>query len=391
MLQRQLRQTQKLEAIGRLSGGIAHDFNNLLTVISGYNDMIRAVLPADSETWEWAAEVAKAAERATALTNQLLAFSRREVTQPRVLSLNDMISDLDKMLGRIVGKDVRIALSLKPNLEHIKGDPGQISQVLTNLVINARDAMPRGGIVTIATASIEFNPSVAAEHGLAAGRYVHLSVSDVGCGMDQDTQQHLFEPFFTTKPKGEGTGLGLSIVYGIVSQLRGEISVASEVGVGTTFTIWLPATSEPPVERRRTATQTPIPISQNITVLLVEDDGGVRHLARQMLLKLGYIVYETADPQEAIRICGTVHIDVLLTDIVLPLMSGTDLAVTLLVSNEDLKILYMSGHIDDSILPQSCLDPGINFIRKPFTASRLNDQIMDVFKRRSQAPSASGI
>ena len=390
MLQSQLRQTQKLEAVGRLSGGIAHDFNNLLTVISGYNDMIRAELPVNSPTWEWAVEVSKAAEQATSLTNQLLAFSRREVTQPRVLCLNDMVTDLDKMLQRIVGEDIRIVISLQPKLENIKADPGQVSQMLTNLVINARDAMPQGGTVTIATDSVYFNPTVAAEPDMAPGLYIRLRVSDSGCGMDRETQQHLFEPFFTTKPRGKGTGLGLSIVYGIVSQLRGQISVASEVGVGTAFAICLPATTEQPIARRVAQAETPRPMSPDITILLVEDDGGVRHLARHMLLKFGYTVYETGDPLEAIRICSAIHIDVLLTDIVMPVMSGPDLAVTLLTSNEHLKVVYMSGHIDDSILPQSCMDPGINFIRKPFTATRLNEQIMDVRKQGCQLPSTTG-
>jgi PAS domain S-box-containing protein len=391
MLQSQLRQTQKLEAVGRLSSGIAHDFNNLLTVISGYNSMIQIDYPVGTEARDCAEQIAKASEQAASLTNQLLAFSRREITQLKVLNLNDIVRDLDKMLGRIVGKDITIVLSLEPSIGNIKADPGQISQMLTNLVVNAKDAMPRGGTLAISSRNVDISePETAHEYELPSGSYAQLTVADGGCGMDQDTQEHLFEPFFTTKPKGKGTGLGLSIVYGIVSQLRGAISVTSRLGVGTTFTICLPATVEQATENSVTperAPQSQFPF----TILLVEDDGAVRHLARYMLLKQGHTVYETADPREAIRISETVHIDVLLTDIVIPEMNGVDLAVRVLQSNPALRVLYMSGYIEDSSLPLSCLEPGFNFIQKPFTAAKLHSQLMAICTvgRQTAAPAAS--
>jgi two-component system cell cycle sensor histidine kinase/response regulator CckA len=387
MLQSQLRQTGKLETVGRLAGGIAHDFNNLLTVISGYNEMIMRKSSAESNMREWSIEVDKAAERAILLTNQLLAFSRREVTQPRVLNLNDSVQDLDKMLRRIIGVDVEIVLLLEPGIDNIRADAGQISQVLTNLVANARDAMPRGGTLTIATRSAHFDTSVAHhDFELPPGPYVQLTVTDTGGGMDQETREHLFEPFFTTKSKGRGTGLGLSIVFGIVSQLRGEISVSSQLGSGSTFTIYLPATAEP-LEKRVSAP--PLPVSPDVTILVVECDGDLRHLIRHMLLARGYTVYETADSREAIRICETVHIDVLLTDIVMPGMTGVELAARLLHSSTSLKILYMSGYVSDSIVPPEGLEPGHNFLQKPFTAARLNEQIINVLRTDGRANTAT--
>jgi two-component system cell cycle sensor histidine kinase/response regulator CckA len=239
-------------------------------------------------------------------------------------------------------------------------------------------------MLTITTATTHFDaPVQASEYELAPGPYAQLIVADNGSGMDQTTQEHLFEPFFTTKPKGKGTGLGLSTVYGIVSQLRGKISVTSQLGVGTSFTIALPITAELPTEKRIPAAPPLKPAYPDIAILLVEDDGEVRHLARHILLKQGYTVYESADPSEAIRICETVHIDVLLTDITMPNMNGVDLAVRVLESNPSIKVIYMSGYIDDAILPLSCLEPGFNFIQKPFTAARLQEQIVSVCTKRN--------
>ena len=385
MLQRQLRQTQKLEAVGRLSGGIAHDFNNLLTVISGYNEMILREISADDPIAAMSTEIQKAAERATSLTNQLLSFSRREVTEPRVLNLNEMVEDLDKMLHRLIGEDVRIVLSLAPGLCNVKADPGQISQLVTNLVVNARDAMPCGGTVTIATASAEVGisdgvPQQELRQELTPGSYAKLTISDNGAGMDEETRQHLFEPFFTTKPRGKGTGLGLSIVYGIVSQLRGDIRVSSDLGKGTTFTILFPATTEAYTEARSSVGQEEPLGARDISILLVEDDSGVRQLVRKMLLKSGYSVFETGDPGEAVRICEASPINLLLTDIVLPGMTGRELARQLRKGNATLKILFMSGYIDDSILPPKFLDKDAHFIRKPFTAASLCQQIDCMFR-----------
>jgi PAS domain S-box-containing protein len=387
MLQSQLRQTGKLETVGRLAGGIAHDFNNLLTVISGYNGMIMTALPPESEMREWSIQVDKAAERAVLLTNQLLTFSRREVTRPKVLNINDLVEDLHKMLRRIVGEDIRITLSLEPGIENVRADPGQISQVFTNLVANARDAMPRGGQLTIATRGAHFDTPVAHhEFELAPGPYVEITVTDTGTGMDQETREHLFEPFFTTKSKGKGTGLGLSIVSGIVAQLRGEISVVSKPGTGTTFTIYLPATREP-VERFMAAAS--VAASPDIAILIVEDDGDLRHLIRHMLLAESYTVYETADAQEAIRICQTVHIDLLLADVVMPDLNGFELAATLLRSNPSLRTMYMSGYVGDAVVPQESSGAGHNFLQKPFTAARLNEQIISLLHAPGKASRAN--
>jgi len=387
MLQSQLRQTGKLEAVGRLAGGIAHDFNNLLTVIAGYSDMITTELPAESEIGAWSVQVDKAAQRAILLTNQLLAFSRREVTQSRVLNLNDSVRDLDKMLRRIIGEDIKIAILLEGSIANVRADAGQISQVFTNLVANARDAMPRGGTLTIATRSAHFDTPVRDhESELPPGPYVQISVTDTGDGMDQETQEHLFEPFFTTKSKGRGTGLGLSIVFGIVSQLRGGISVTSQLGSGTTFTIYLPATTES-VEKFMAAT--PLPALPDTTILIVEDDGDVRHLIGHMLLAQGYTVYETAEASEAIRICKAVHIDVLLVDLIMPNITGMELAASLLLTNASLKILYMSGYGGDSIVLPEGLEPGRNFLQKPFTAARLNEQIIGILKSAGRTATAT--
>lgn len=387
MLQSQLRRTQKLEEVGRLSGGIAHDFNNLLMVVSGYNSMIMAELRPEDPLLAYAIEVDKAAERATALTNQLLSFSRREVTETKVLNLNEMVTDLDKMLRRIIGEDVKIALSLATGLYNTKADPGQISQMMTNLVVNARDAMPAGGAITIETGNVEISGPVGdAGQELEPGRYVKLTISDNGTGMDEETRQHLFEPFFTTKPPGQGTGLGLSIVSGIVSQLRGDISVSTQLGEGTRFSIRLPATEEQPIERNPALQELPRPANPEVTVLLVEDDGGVRHLVSHMLLKRGYTVYETSDPEEAARICQTVPINLLLTDIIMPDINGRELAARLIKTREGLRVLYMSAYIEDSILPRRLLEPGFHFIRKPFTAARLYQQIEVIFNVGHEEP-----
>jgi two-component system, cell cycle sensor histidine kinase and response regulator CckA len=380
MMQSQLRQSQKLEAVGRLSGGIAHDFNNLLTVILGYNNMIMEKLPEGDPMRLFSVEVDKAAQQATMLTNQLLAFSRREVTQPRVLNLNEMVEDLHKMLCRIVGEDIKLVLRLAAPLHNIKADPGQISQLMTNLVVNARDAMPDGGVITIATEGIELNCAAKAdEQELEPGPYVKLTISDSGAGMDEETRQHLFEPFFTTKPSGKGTGLGLSIVFGIVSQLRGNISVSTQLGQGASFAICIPTTTEELPVKHSVIAAAPRPVNPKITVLLVEDDAGVRHLVRHMLLKAGYTVYETSDSREAIRICETMPVNLLVTDIVMSSMNGRDLAAALTKDHADLRVLYMSGYTDDSLLPPSSLEPGFHFIRKPFTDARLCRQIESMF------------
>jgi two-component system cell cycle sensor histidine kinase/response regulator CckA len=389
MLQSQIRHSQKLEAMGRLSAGVAHDFNNLLTVISGYNSMIIAELSDENRLLPYATEIDKAAEKATRLTNQLLAFSRREVTQPRVLNLNELAEDLEKMLSRILGCSIQLILSLEHGLGNVKADAGQIGQLLTNLAVNARDAMPGGGTITIATETVELSgPAVADGHELAPGPYVKLTISDTGTGMDAETRNHLFEPFFTTKPRGTGTGLGLSIVFGIVSQLRGDIRVSSEPGKGTTFAIFLPVTTEPITSKGPTPAATPRKTNSPVTVLLVEDDSEILHLVRQMLLRGGYTVYETSDPREAARICETVPIHLLLTDISMPEVDGPELAARLMKIREGLVVLYMSGYLwPESVIDSSSSEAGVYFIQKPFTAGGLCRQIEAIFNPGHLKPS----
>jgi len=381
-LEAQLRQAQKMEAIGRLAGGVAHDFNNVLTAVFGYVDLLSEELPQDSGAQKDLLEVRKAAERAASLTRQLLAFSRQQVLEPVVLELNELVTDFEKMLHRVIGEDVELRLSLGRDIGNVRADPGQIHQVIMNLVVNARDAMPTGGKLTIETANAELTETYADLHKpVAPGPYVMIAVSDTGSGMTPETQARIFEPFFTTKEKGKGTGLGLSTVYGIIKQSGGYVWVYSEVGQGTTFKVYLPRVDAPAdtlAKPRSTG-----PLAGTETILLAEDDAILRPLARELLEKLGYTVLEGADSNEALaaaeRHRGPVHL--LIADVILPGPSGRELARRLAVSRPDTKVLYVSGYTDDAIVHHGMLEPGLNFLQKPFTPAVLARKVREVLDK----------
>ena len=378
-LEDQLRQSQKMEAVGQLAGGIAHDFNNLLTAITGYSTLGLRHIEENHRVTGYLEEIKKAGDRAANLTRQLLAFSRKQILQPLPLNLNDIVSDINKLLARLIGEDIELSVKLGSDLRRIKVDPGQIEQVLVNLAVNARDAMPRGGKLTIETAGVELSQEYAGRHiGLQAGRYVVLSVSDNGTGMDEKTKERIFEPFFTTKEKDKGTGLGLSTVYGIVKQSGAHISVYSEVGYGTTFKIYLPehnapVSTEPAAE----------PIGSwggSETVLLVEDEDAVRGLARQILEQEGYSVLEASRGEEALSLSAAYEqpIQLLLTDVVMPETSGKEVADRLRTLRPDIKVLFMSGYTDDAIVHHGVLDAKVQFIQKPFTPVALAKKVREV-------------
>jgi len=376
----QLLQAQKMEAIGQLTGGIAHDFNNMLTVIMGYSELMLQKLKADDPLRSEVEQIKEAGNRASLLTRQLLAFSRKQVLQPRVLDLNAVLTNLDKMLQRLIGEDIALVTMPAPGLGRVKVDPGQIEQVIMNLAVNARDAMPNGGKLTIETANVELDNAYAREHvSVRPGPYVMLAVSDTGCGMDAATQARIFEPFFTTKEPGKGTGLGLSTVYGIVKQSDGNIWVYSEPGRGTTFKIYLPrveAVAEA-VEPSGAAART---IRGSETILLVEDENAVRALIRSTLQANGYTVLEAHHGKHAIQVCeqhaGPIHL--MVTDVVMPEMSGRDLAERLKPSRPNMKVFFMSGYTDKAIVNHGELDPGTAFLQKPFIPDALARKVREV-------------
>jgi signal transduction histidine kinase/ActR/RegA family two-component response regulator len=386
--EKQLVQSQKLEAVGRLAGGISHDFNNLLTVILGYSDITLRQLRNDHPLRRNLEEIVRASERAAALTRQLLAFSRKQVMQPKVFDVNTVVTELEKMLRRMIGEDVELRVSLQSDLGNIKADPVQLEQVLMNLVVNGRDAMPKGGKLSIETTNVYLDESYARDHvSVEPGHYVMLAISDTGVGMDAETRQRIFEPFFTTKAPGKGTGLGLSMVYGIVRQSGGNIWVYSEEGRGTTFKIYFPRVTETAEEYKRAAATVPVPKGSE-TILLVEDADWVRKLARQVLEGAGYRVLEASSADAAISMCETsnngTRIDLLLTDVVMPGMSGDDMSKRVLVKRPNLPVLYMSGYTDDAIVQHGVLEPGINFIQKPFSPDALALKVREVLDARSQ-------
>lgn len=386
--ERQLIQSQKLEAVGRLAGGISHDFNNLLTVILGYSDITLRQLGHEHPLRRNLEEIVRASERAAALTRQLLAFSRKQVMQPKVFGVNSVVIELEKMLRRMIGEDIELRVSLHPDLGNIKADPVQLEQVIMNLVVNARDAMPKGGKLTIETSNVYLDHTYATEHvSVEAGNYVMLAISDTGCGMDKETRQRIFEPFFTTKAQGKGTGLGLSTVYGIVKQSGGNIWVYSEEDRGTTFKIYFPQVTEEAEEYRRATPKIEAPRGSE-TILLVEDADWVRKLARQVLERAGYRVVEASGADEAIRIIQTsrngASIDLVLTDVIMPGMSGNDMSKQLLSMRPGLPVLYMSGYTDDTIVQHGVLEPGINFIQKPFSPDALALKVREVLDAKPQ-------
>ena len=375
--QQQFLQAQKMEAVGRLAGGVAHDFNNLLTAIRGNAELLLLDIPADDTRREDVEEIRRAAERAAALTRQLLAFSRRQVLQPRVLDLNAVVREMERMLRRLIGEDVELVTRLEATHGEVRADPGQLEQVLLNLAVNARDAMPGGGTLTVDTRAAELEEELKRNYPyVIPGRYVMLSVSDTGHGMDRETRERAFEPFFTTKPAGRGTGLGLSTVYGIVKQSGGFIWIDSEAGRGTTVRIYLPPVDEP---ARQAAPPAPeaVPTGGAETVLLAEDEETVRRLARRVLERGGYTVLEASDGEEALRVAesyrGPIHL--LVTDVVMPRLGGRDLAARLLARRPGLRVLYVSGYTEEAVQRHGVLDPGTGFVEKPFTADLLAERV----------------
>jgi PAS domain S-box-containing protein len=373
----QLRQAQKMEAIGRLAGGVAHDFNNILTIIGGYSAMLRDDQPEGSPTRENAEAIIKAAGRASTLTRQLLAFSRKQVMEPRIISPVDLLRNVEAMLARVIGEDVELSIVTHPDTGAIRADPGQVEQVLMNLAVNARDAMPGGGLLSIATSNRILGPDYVATHPMVKpGEYVQVVVADTGQGMDSETLARIFEPFFTTKPPGKGTGLGLSMAYGIVKQSGGHIFCESRVGRGTVFTIFFPRVFEQP-ESLAVAARGSEPQRGNGTVLLVEDEAGVRGFVQSVLAKNGYDVVVAADGNEALDAFSLRHnsVDILLTDVIMPRMSGTELAGRLRSARPAIKVLYMSGYTEEGIARDGELDPSVAFLRKPFTPRELLEKI----------------
>ena len=380
VLEGQLRQAQKMEAVGRLAGGIAHDFNNLLTIIAGYSDMMLSRLAADDPLRAHVSEIRIAGDRAASLTRQLLAFSRQQVLAPQVLDLNAVVANMDKMLRRLIGEHIDLVTVCEKRLWHVKADPGQLEQVIMNLAVNARDAMPKGGKLTLETANVELDGAYARAHvAVKPGRYIMLAVSDTGCGMDSETQSHLFEPFFTTKERGKGTGLGLSTVYGIVKQSGGNVWVYSELGRGATFKVYLPQVDEP-LEEPRPVEARAVPARATETVLVVEDEVSVRSLVRGVLESRGYRVLEACHGADALSISdqhgGPIHL--LLTDVVMPEMSGRDLASRVMPRRPEIRVLYMSGYTDDAIVHNGVLDAGTAFLQKPFTPDALARKVREV-------------
>jgi PAS domain S-box-containing protein len=381
-LERQLHQAQRMEAVGRLAGGVAHDFNNLLTVITGYAYMLLEDLSSEPGPRDKVEEILRAVERSSALTGQLLAFSRRQVAPPKTIDINELVLNMDKMLRRMIGEDIRLVTALSPDAGKIKADPGQIEQVIMNLVVNSRDAMPGGGGITVETANATLGDEYARAHLTARpGKYVTLSVIDTGHGMDEETRAHMFEPFFSTKEQGKGTGLGLAQVYGIIKQSGGDITVTSAPGRGTCVRIYLPrvfgALSTDKPERAEIARA-----GGTETVLLVEDEDDVRSLVCELLRQHGYTVLTAAQPQDAIEICQThpVSIELLLTDVVMPQMSGRELAVRMAWIRPEMRVLYMSGYTEDAMPGASITEPGAAFLRKPFTPAALTRKIREVLE-----------
>ena len=381
-LETKLRQAQKMEGIGQLAGGIAHDFNNLLTVINGRSQLVIDRFKPGDKTRSDLELIYKAGERAASLTRQLLAFSRQQVLEPVVLDLNALSADMEKMLRRLVPENIGFSTVFDPALKRVKADPGQLEQVILNLVVNARDAMPNGGKLTIETANAELNEEYCRTHAdVNSGHYVMLAVSDCGHGMDAATKNRIFEPFFTTKPQGKGTGLGLSTVFGIVKQSNGHIEVYSEVGRGSTFKVYLPQTYEKLVAAA-TESQSLAPVAHAV-ILVVEDEEGVRELVRDLLEANGYTVFVAQNGKEALSICSLqkAAINLVVTDVVMPEMGGPELAEHLKKSRPAIKVLFMSGYADHAIVHNGTLAAGASFIQKPFTLPNFARKVREVLER----------
>ena len=390
-LEDQLRQAQKMEAVGMLAGGVAHDFNNLLTIITGYTQLILTSLAPSDKNRHSAEQVLKAADSAAALTRQLLAFSRRQVLQPRVLDLNQLVTGLSAMVRRLMGEDIELLLALQPDLGRVNADPGQLEQVLMNLVVNAREAMPQGGTLTIETANVMLDEDYASRHiSVKPGPHILLAVSDNGAGMDEATKTRLFEPFFTTKSPGKGTGLGLSTVFGIVTQSGGSVEVYSEPGSGTSVKVYLPRMDQPVA--LESAAQKKAAARGTETILLVEDEEMVRNLVHETLARQGYRILDASDPAEARRIAESHQgpIQLLIADVVMPKTSGRDLARELIRRRPDMKVLYMSGYTDAAVVSSGILYKEVAFLQKPFTPAALAEKVREVLENNGKTNHARG-
>jgi PAS domain S-box-containing protein len=393
VLEDRLRQSQKMEAVGRLAGGVAHDFNNLLTVILGYTQLLIDGLPAGSRLAEGTGQIKSAADRAAGITRQLLAFSRKQVRSPRLIDLNNVMLNLDTMLRRLIGEDIEVLTVPAVDLGTVRADPGQIEQVLMNLALNARDAMPNGGKLTLETSNIQLDDAYAREHQpVEPGRYVMLAVSDTGIGMSAETLAHIFEPFYTTKEPGKGTGLGLSTVYGVVKASGGYIWVYSELGQGTTFKIYFPRVDQ--AAQPLTAESRPSGVQRGTeTILLVEDDPQLNQLASSVLAHCGYKVLAAANPEEGLAVCRTHphEIHLLVTDVVMPKMNGRQLAEQVAQIRPSVKLLYVSGYTSNAIVHYGVLDAGLWFLPKPFSLAALVAKVREVLDapgdRRNQETS----
>jgi two-component system cell cycle sensor histidine kinase/response regulator CckA len=384
-LEAQLLQSQKMEAIGTLAGGVAHDFNNILTTIIGNCHFALTSLQKEDPLFEDIEDIKRAGERAADLTRQLLAFSRKQLIQPKILDINEVLTDMGKMISRLIGEDIEMSMATAPDLWHVEADPGQIEQIVMNLVVNAKDAMPRGGMLTIETANVVLNEDYLLDQGIVgeAGNFVMFAISDNGIGMDKETQEHIFEPFYTSKGSDKGTGLGLSTIYGIVKQNRGYVFVYSEPMQGSTFKVYLPGTEK---EASRESKEQYIAkgLGGSETVLIVEDDSNVRKLLRNSLKKKGYRILEAENGENALRV-GQTHdgsIDLILTDVVMPKMSGKELAKRMEKIDPHVKVIFMSGYTDDAIVKHGILPQGQQYIQKPFTPNSLVRKVREVLDKR---------
>jgi PAS domain S-box-containing protein len=385
-LEEQYRQAQRMEAVGTLAGGVAHDFNNLLTAIMGFSELLVDGLREDEGHCQLAREIRRAGDRAVALTRQLLAFSRKHVLAPVSLNLNSVVGEMEKMLRRLIGEDIDFATMLEPALGRVHADPGQIEQVLMNLVVNSRDAMPRGGQLTIATRNVTLDESFVRNHrDIKPGPYILFSVTDTGCGISPKNKKRIFEPFFTTKGPGKGTGLGLAIVSGIVKQSGGEIEVESELGQGATFYIFLPRIDEQAPQAKPEASKVPC---GSETVLLVEDDDGARCLTRMALEAKGYTILESKNGTEALRLQAEFEdsIALLITDVVMPHMSGRELADRLTGLRPELKVLYVSGYLDDALVRHGIMESRMAFLQKPYSPAALARKVREILDNPAPKP-----